>query len=70
MRKAVALGIGSSAASLSCLGLIVEHEVQHSALLNYDFEHPCQVNYNITKNNHRAYMLDALQEANRKLLGR
>ncbi len=37
------------------------------ALWNFDFEHPGQVLYNITETNHRAYMLDALKDANRKL---
>jgi len=37
---------------------------------NYDSEHPGQINYNVTETNHRAYMLDAPQEANQKLQSR
>ena len=51
------------------LDLLVTHEVPLSALWNFDFENPGQVLYNITerKPTTRAYMLDALQKANRKM---
>jgi len=51
------------------LDLLVKNEVPLSALWNFDFEHVDQTRYNITEDNHRAYMLDALQAANRKLNG-
>jgi hypothetical protein len=49
------------------LDLMVENKVPLSALWNFDFEHVDQTHWNITEANHRAYMLDALQEANREL---
>jgi len=49
------------------LDLMVTHEVPLSTLWNFDFEHENQVYFNITGNNHRAYMLGALQEANREI---
>jgi len=49
------------------LDLIVENKVPLSALWNFDFDHPGQVHFNIEETNHRAYMLEALREANRKL---
>ncbi len=49
------------------LDLMVKNEVPLSALWNFDFEHINQVHFNITEDNHRAYMLGALQEANREL---
>lgn len=49
------------------LNLMVENEVPLSALWNFDFEHINQVHFNITEGNHRAYMLEALREANRKI---
>ena len=49
------------------LGLLVTNQVQLSALWNFDFEHQNQVRWNVTKDNHRAYMLAALREANRAL---
>ncbi|MEN8254897.1 MAG: cellulase family glycosylhydrolase [Verrucomicrobiota bacterium] len=49
------------------LNLIVENEVPVSALWNFDFEHINQVHFNIVESNHRAYMLDALRDANRKM---
>ena len=49
------------------LDLMVKNEVPLSALWNFDFEHIDQGHFNITENNHRAYMLDALREANREL---
>lgn len=49
------------------LNLIVENDVPLSALWNFDHEHVDQGKWNITEDNHRAYMLDALQEANRML---
>jgi hypothetical protein len=49
------------------LDLMVKNEVPLSALWNFDFEHIDQTRWNITEDNHRAYMLDALQAANRKL---
>jgi hypothetical protein len=52
---------------IEMLDILLEHKVPLAALWNYDFEHINQVRWNITKDNHRAYMLDALQEANRKL---
>ena len=51
------------------LDLLVKHEVPLSALWNFDYEHVDQVHWNITEDNHRAYMLDALQQANRSLKG-
>jgi hypothetical protein len=50
------------------LDLMVKNEVPLSALWNFDFEHVDQGKWNVTEDNHRAYMLDALQEANRKLM--
>jgi hypothetical protein len=49
------------------LGLMLENEVPLSALWNYDLEHIDQTPWNITEDNHRAYMLDALQEANQQI---
>ena len=49
------------------LDLMVKNEVPMSALWNFDFEHVDQGKWNIMEDNHRAYMLDALQEANREL---
>jgi endo-1,4-beta-mannosidase len=49
------------------LGLILENQVPLSALWNFDFEHEDQVRWNITDDNHRAYMLDAIQQANKRL---
>ncbi len=49
------------------LNLMVTNQVPLSALWNYDFEHVDQTRWNITEANHRAYMLDALQQANREL---
>jgi len=49
------------------LELMVTNQVPLSALWNFDFEHVDQGHWNITETNHRAYMLDALREANRKL---
>jgi hypothetical protein len=49
------------------LDLMVTNEVPLSALWNFDFKHVDQTRWNITEDNHRAYMLDALQAANRKL---
>lgn len=49
------------------LDLMVKNEVPLSALWNFDFEHIDQTKWNITGDNHRAYMLGALHEANRKL---
>jgi hypothetical protein len=49
------------------LGLLVTNQVQLSALWNFDFEDPDQVLWNITEKNHRAYMLEALRTANRKM---
>ena len=49
------------------LDLMVENEVPLSALWNFDFEHVDQGHFNITEDNHRAYMLEALRQANRKL---
>jgi endo-1,4-beta-mannosidase len=49
------------------LDMMVTTKVPLSALWNFDFQHVDQVRWNITENNHRAYMLDALQEANKKL---
>jgi hypothetical protein len=46
---------------------MVENKVPLSALWNFDFEHVDQTRWNITKDNHRAYMLNALQEANRAM---
>ncbi len=51
------------------LDLMVKNEVPLSALWNFDFEHVDQKHFNITENNHRAYMLGALQEANREIKG-
>ena len=51
----------------SLLSFVIQNRVHLSALWNFDFEHPDQKHYNITADNHRAYMLDALQEANRRL---
>lgn len=47
--------------------LMVTNQVQMSALWNFDFEHPNQVRWNVTKNNHRSCMLEALRKANRTL---
>ena len=49
------------------LNLMVTNEVPMSALWNFDFKHVDQGKWNVTEDNHRAYMLDALQEANREL---
>lgn len=49
------------------LNLMVETEVPLFALWNFDLEHVDQAHWNIMEDNHRAYMLDVLQEANRKL---
>ena len=49
------------------LNLITKNNVPLSALWNFDFEHVDQGHWNITEDNHRAYMLDALRDANRKL---
>ena len=49
------------------LDLMVKNEVPLSALWNFDFEHVDQTLFNITEDNHRTYMLDALQQANREL---
>ena len=49
------------------LDLMVTNKVPMSALWNFDFEHVDQGKWNITEDNHRAYMLDALQEANRRI---
>ena len=49
------------------LGLMVTNQVQLSALWNFDFEDPAQIHWNITDKNHRAYMLDALKDTNRRL---
>ena len=49
------------------LDLMVKNEVPLSALWNFDFEHVDQTLFNITEDNHRAYMLDALQQVNREL---
>ena len=46
---------------------MVKNEVPLSALWNFDFKHVDQTLFNITEDNHRAYMLDALQQANREL---
>ena len=51
----------------AALDLMVTTKVPLSALWNFDFEHVDQGRWNITEDNHRAYMLDALQEANKKL---
>ena len=49
------------------LDLMVTNKVPLAALWNFDFEHVDQGRWNVTEDNHRAYMLDALQEANKKL---
>jgi len=49
------------------LDLMVKNEVPLSALWNFDFKHVDQARFNITEDNHRAYMLDALQQANLQL---
>jgi len=49
------------------LNLMMENNVPLSALWNFDFEHENQEHWNITADNHRAYMLDALQKANQEL---
>jgi len=49
------------------LNLMLENDVPLSALWNFDFEHGDQTHWNITATNHRAYMLDVLQAANRKM---
>ncbi|QHI68844.1 cellulase family glycosylhydrolase [Tichowtungia aerotolerans] len=49
------------------LNLFVENKVPLSALWNFDFEHVDQTPWNIMEDNHRAWMLDALQEANQRL---
>jgi hypothetical protein len=49
------------------LELMVTNQVQMSAVWNFDFEHPNQIRWNITKDNHRAYMLEALRKANRMM---
>lgn len=49
------------------LDLMVSYKVPLSALWNFDFEHVDQTHWNITKDNHRSYMLQALQAANQKL---
>jgi hypothetical protein len=49
------------------LNLLVTNQVQLAALWNFDFEHQNQVRWNVTKDNHRAYMLEALQKANRMM---
>ncbi|MGE4489924.1 MAG: cellulase family glycosylhydrolase [Kiritimatiellales bacterium] len=49
------------------LGLIESNQVPLSALWNFDFEHKDQVIWNITTTNRRAYMLDALRNANRRI---
>lgn len=49
------------------LALLVTNQVPLSALWNFDFEHVDQGLWNITESNHRAYMLEALRDANRQL---
>ena len=49
------------------LDLIKKQNVPLSALWNFEFEHGDQVPWNITEQNHRAYMLKALQDANLEL---
>jgi hypothetical protein len=48
---------------------IVTHKVPLSALWNFDYEHEDQVNWNITIDNHRAYMLESVRAANKRLQG-
>jgi hypothetical protein len=52
---------------IEMLDILLDNEVPLAALWNYDFEHVDQTRWNITEANHRAYMLDALQQANREL---
>ena len=49
------------------INLMLEHEVHLSALWNFDFGHEDQTQWNITPDNHRSYMLEALRDANRKI---
>lgn len=49
------------------LKVLQEQQVTLSALWNFDFEHEDQVQFNVTAENHRKYMLKALQDANAKL---
>ena len=49
------------------LNLLIENKVPLFALWNFDLEHVDQKPWNITGDNHRAWMLDALQDANRTL---
>ena len=51
------------------LNLMVADGVGLSALWNFDFHQVDQTLWNITEDNHRAYMLDALQKANRTMKG-
>jgi hypothetical protein len=52
---------------MEMLGMIVANRVPLTALWNYDFEQEGQKWFNITPQNHRAWMLAELREANRKL---
>ncbi|WDE97686.1 cellulase family glycosylhydrolase [Lentisphaera profundi] len=49
------------------LNLIIKEDVPLSALWNFDYKHEDQTAWNISEQNHRAYMLKAIQQANKRL---
>jgi hypothetical protein len=49
------------------LEAIIENDVPLAALWNFDFVHEDQMIWNIQKDNHRVYMLEAIQAANKQI---